>query len=214
MADIGVAGTKLVYEGIRAKIVSGVLRPNEALIEDDLAKAFLVSRTPVRESLQRLYRDGLIIPRKRGWQVKEFSRAEVKENYEVRAELEGLAARLAAVRGSLEHKANIQRIHQGRLNLSSASVEERVRSNREMHEAIVEAAQNERLRQMIDMTQNFFFSAKTASQATAARFEQAQVEHEEVVDAILKGDPDRAHDAMRTHVLNALSVWLDITGLQ
>jgi DNA-binding GntR family transcriptional regulator len=213
MEDAVVARTKEVYEIIRDKIVSGNLRPNEALIEDDLANAFMVSRTPIRESFQRLYRDGLIIPRKRGWQVKEFKRAEVQENYEVRADLEGLAARLAAVRGSPEHKSNIQRIHRDRLNLNSTSVTERVRSNRELHDAIAEAAQNKRLASLIAVTQNFYFNARTASQASSDSFERAQVEHDQIVEAIVRGDADRAHNSMRAHILRALAVWLNTTDL-
>ncbi len=211
MQGAGVARTMEVYEALRDDIVSGKLRPNEALIEDELANNFNVSRTPIRESFQRLFRDGLIVPRKRGWQVKEFGRAEVQEKYEVRAELEGLAARLAAVRGSPVHKSKIQRIHKDRLNLNLSRVAERVRTNRELHGAIAEAAQNEQLQNMIALTQNFYYNLRTASQTSPESFERSQVEHEEIVDAIMQGDDERAHNAMREHILRALSVWLETT---
>jgi DNA-binding GntR family transcriptional regulator len=94
------------------EIISGKPRPNEPLIEDDPAVMFAVSLTPIRESLQRLARDGLVAPRKRGWQVREFTHAEVRENYEIRADLEGLSARFASVCGSPTHKAKIQSIHE------------------------------------------------------------------------------------------------------
>jgi DNA-binding GntR family transcriptional regulator len=203
-----VARTMEVYESIRDQIVSGKLRPNEPLIEDDLAVIFAVSRTPVRESFQRLSRDGLIVPRKRGWQVREFTRAEVQENYEIRADLEGLSARLASVRGSPTHKAKIQSIHRDRLRLNTNSVAERVRTNRELHDAIAAAAQNTRLASLIFSTGNFYFNQRTASQTSTESFERAQVEHEEIVDAIIRGDGDRADAVMRSHILRALTVWL------
>jgi DNA-binding GntR family transcriptional regulator len=203
-----VARTMEVYESIRDQIVSGKLRPNEPLIEDDLAVVFAVSRTPIRESFQRLSRDGLIVPRKRGWQVREFTRAEVQENYEIRADLEGLSARLASVRGSPTHKAKIQSIHRDRLRLNTNSVAERVRTNRELHDAIAAAAQNTRLASLIFSTGNFYFNQRTASQTSTESFERAQVEHEEIVDAIIRGDGDRADAVMRAHILRALTVWL------
>jgi DNA-binding GntR family transcriptional regulator len=197
-----------VYEALRDAIVSGRLRPNEPLIEDDLAKTFFVSRTPVRESFQRLSRDGLIVPRKRGWAVKEFTRAEVLENYEIRADLEGLAARLAAMRGSPLHKSRIQQIHRDRLSLNPSSVVERVRSNRELHQAIETAAQNSKLSSLIFSTGNFYFNQRAASLTSPESFERAQVEHDDIVDAIQRGDGDRADVAMRAHILRAMEVWL------
>lgn len=211
LAKENVVRTMQVYEQLRSQIISGKIRPNEALIEDDLAVAFEVSRTPVRESFQRLYRDGLIVPRKRGWQVKEFSRAEVQESYEVRAELEGLAARLAAVRGSPQKKAAIQRIHRDRLSVNLSSIVERVNSNRELHEAILEAAQNGQLAKQISITQNFYYSLRTANQMSQENYERSHIEHEEIIAAIMAGDGDRAHNAMRAHILRAMTVWLETT---
>jgi DNA-binding GntR family transcriptional regulator len=197
-----------VYEGLRDAIVSGKLRPNEPLIEDDLAKAYTVSRTPIREAFQKLSRDGLIVPRKRGWAVREFTRAEVQENYEIRADLEGLAARLATTRGSPAHKSRIQQIHRARLSLNSFSVVERVRSNRDLHDAIAAAAQNNKLSSLIFATGNFYFNQRTAALTSAESFERAQIEHEEIVDAIVRGDADRADIAMRAHILRAMTIWL------
>src|SRR3978361_1268708 len=81
------------YEENRGAIVEGKIRPNERLIEADLAERLEVSRTPVRESMQRLAADGLVISRRRGWAVREHSPQEIQEIYEVRAALEGYAAR-------------------------------------------------------------------------------------------------------------------------
>src|SRR5207245_7128079 len=83
-----------VFETLRREIVAGELRPNSPRIELDLAERFEVSRTPVRESLQRLATAGLVVPRKRGWAVREFTTEEIRQNAEVRLALEGYAAGL------------------------------------------------------------------------------------------------------------------------
>src|SRR5579859_8257976 len=96
-----------VYEELRQAIVEGRIRPNERLIELELARALNVSRTPVRESILQLVADGLVVSRRRGWVVREHSPEEIREIYEVRAALEGFAANLAAVRATDEQLAEI-----------------------------------------------------------------------------------------------------------
>src|SRR5690606_9984578 len=91
-----------IYDRLRGDIVHGVLRPNEPLIETELAEQLGVSRTPIRESLQRLASDGLIVYRRRRWYVYEHTADEIREMYEIRAAQEGYAARLAAERGTAE----------------------------------------------------------------------------------------------------------------
>src|SRR5579862_6008283 len=102
-ASAGVADERTLsiqtYDELRTAIVQGRIRPNQRLIETELAEEYGVSRTPVRESLQRLAAVGLIVAARRGWTVREHSLDEIREIYEVRAALEGYAARLAAERG-------------------------------------------------------------------------------------------------------------------
>ena len=62
-----------VYDQLRSEIARGELRPNERLIEADLAQRLSVSRTPIRESIQRLSVDGLVVNRRRAWFVREHS---------------------------------------------------------------------------------------------------------------------------------------------
>ena len=107
-----------VYDALRRAIVTGEIRPNQPLIELDLAAQLGVSRTPVRESLQRLVIAGLVVPRKRGWAVREFTVEEMQENAEVRAGLEGYAAYLAAARGSEPAIDKIVTLHRSRAHVA------------------------------------------------------------------------------------------------
>src|SRR5690606_2880955 len=98
---------------------------------------FGTSRTPVREGLQRLSADGLLVRRKRGWAVREFTANEIRENYEVRAALEGLAARFAAERGTDEERRAIMACHEQRRALNMPDSTQRLSTNRDFHEAIL-----------------------------------------------------------------------------
>ncbi|MBO0788262.1 MAG: GntR family transcriptional regulator, partial [Actinobacteria bacterium] len=92
--------TSETCDRLRAEIIRGSIRPNERLVAADLAERLSISRTPVREALQLLEAEGLVVALKRGYMVREHTGTEIREIYEVRAALEGMSARLAAVRAS------------------------------------------------------------------------------------------------------------------
>src|SRR5215211_4475027 len=89
-----------IYDRVRADIVHGALRPNQRLVEIELAERLGVSRTPIRETLQRLTLEGLVHRTRGGWVVHEHSQDEIRAIYEVRAALDGYAAFLAANRAT------------------------------------------------------------------------------------------------------------------
>ncbi|MSW38959.1 MAG: GntR family transcriptional regulator, partial [Actinobacteria bacterium] len=95
---------------LRNSIIQGVIRPNERLIAADLATSLNISRTPVREALQLLEAEQLVISVKRGFVVREHSRSEIIEIYQVRAALEGMAAKLVAQQTSDSSIAAIEGI--------------------------------------------------------------------------------------------------------
>ena len=192
-----------VYEALRLAIVSGELRPNEPLIEDAIAGKYGTSRTPLREAIQRLAADGLLVPRRRGWAVREFTPEEIRQNYEVRSSLEGLASRVAAERGTQAQHALIARIQEERATMSSATPAQRLATNRAFHDAILAAAQNERLRHMIFLAGNFYLTRRVAMMTDDSYFLRAQAEHATIVTAIERRDGDAADKAMQTHIMNA-----------
>src|SRR5690606_27820757 len=99
-----------VYERLREMIFRGKLLPGSKLEEDILSKAFRVSRTPLRQALQRLAHDGLVrsFPR-RGTFVSDFTKSEIIDLLEVREALEGVAAALAARRIDTETLARLRK---------------------------------------------------------------------------------------------------------
>ena len=90
----------VTYHRLREDILLGYLRPNAPLVETELAERLEVSRTPVRESLQRLAKEGLITSKSRRWFVLEQTLKDIRESYDIRAALEGYAARLATERAT------------------------------------------------------------------------------------------------------------------
>lgn len=87
-----------VYTTIRLAILDGTLRPGERIVEQQLAERMNVSRTPVREALFKLERENLVARMGRGLSVRTYSADEVRDTYDLRAVLEGYAARRAAER--------------------------------------------------------------------------------------------------------------------
>ena len=224
MADVSVLESKAqddgrtsttsdeVYEKLRLAIVTGEIRPNAPLIELDLANALKVSRTPIRESLQRLAADQLVVPRKRGWAVKEYSAQEIQESYEVRAALEGYAARLAATRASDDEIAAITGIQRLRDAETNPTREFRVRTNRQFHDGIIKAARNDRLAEAIYRSGRFYFNERIAATTSREDFAANQSDHARIVLALQSRDPAGAEEAMRSHILNTFTAFLRVGG--
>jgi DNA-binding GntR family transcriptional regulator len=86
------------YAAIRRRILEGSLRPGERIVEQQLAESLSVSRTPVREALLKLERENLVARMGRGMAVRTYSGDEVRDIYDLRAQIEGYAARVACER--------------------------------------------------------------------------------------------------------------------
>jgi DNA-binding GntR family transcriptional regulator len=198
------------YERVREAILTGRARPNERLIEADLAVQLEVSRTPIRESLQRLAAEGLVVSKRHGWVVREHTRDEIREIYEARAALEGYCAHLAAERGSENQLKRIASLHRDNTTgfSTSARRERLVRVNDQFHDAIIAAAQNERLANMVRQNRTYYFNYRIAELYTDQEAETALAGHAAIVRALLARDSERAEREMRSHVDLALKMIL------
>ena len=194
------------YKRLRDAILTGRVRPNERLVEAELAAQLDVSRTPVRESLKKLAAEGLVISRRRGWIVREHTRDEIREIYEVRSALEGYCAWLAALRGTDAEIQAIGAISRGADKTILKSLRERlVEINDLFHETILSAAHNERLVHIVLTNRNYYFNFRIASLYTDEEAEASLAGHEAIVSALLDRDADRAEREMRQHIDLALT---------
>ncbi|MBV8601156.1 MAG: GntR family transcriptional regulator [Candidatus Eremiobacteraeota bacterium] len=198
-----------VYQRLRDEIVKGAIQPNERLVEVDLAERLGVSRTPIRESLKRLAADGLIHGGRHHLVVREHAPDEIREIYESRAALEGYAARLASERASPSEFAEIARWHEPEVrNLVRSPRQHIVDVNDRFHDAIIAAAHNRRLLDLIRRNREFYFNYRIASLYTDAEAQASLEGHSAILQALRDRNPDAAEAATRAHVFEALGVTL------
>jgi DNA-binding GntR family transcriptional regulator len=197
-----------VYQALRGDIVRGVLRPNEAIVEADIAERLQVSRTPVRESIQRLAAERLIVSRRRRWYVYEHTRAEIVEIYEARAALEGYAVRLAAQRASDEQIAVVRGALRAAASPGLFTGDKQVQTNDRFHDLLIEMAGNQRIKALIEGNRHFHFNFRVADSYSDEDVAAWQREHAQIVEAISAHDDDRAESVAREHVMNALRLIL------
>jgi DNA-binding GntR family transcriptional regulator len=196
------AAADAVYDGLRAAITGGQLEPNSPLVEEQLARQFGVSRTPVREALLRLESEGvaLRVPR-RGLVVRALSEHEVREVYAVRAALEALAGRWAASEALPSDIAHLRWINQRLREAMSAGDTSRIPLlTNEFHQALGAAAHNGMLSRFIMQCQDWTRRVGTSTVALPARTASAVDEHERLIDAIEAGDAEAAERLAREHI--------------
>lgn len=187
---------------IETQIVEGRLLPGEKLDEVALGHRYGVSRTPVREALRALAATGLVQFQPRlGAIVAQPTVAEVMDLFEVVAEMEGVAARLACERMDATDEALIVDTHRACVKAASAfDPEQYFRTNGHFHRAIQKAAHNLILVDQIEQMNKRLSPYRRFITFRPGRTDTAIREHEGVFAAILDRDSDAASRAMRTHV--------------
>ncbi len=198
---------KDAYDLILEAIDTGVYRPGSRLVESELAERFGVSRTPIREALQRLETQSLLTRDGRSLIVASLDHAQTAELYVVRQELEGLAAKLAAKHAAEEEIEVLrQMVEDDRALLDDPQA--LARANRRFHNQIHLASHNRYLVQQLDLVYRSMALLARTSLAAAGRGEKALEEHAAIVDAIANGDGERAAQALKDHLSIAFVVRL------
>jgi DNA-binding GntR family transcriptional regulator len=196
-----------VLERLRACILTGAYGPDERLIEEQLAERLGVSRTPVRQALTMLEAEGLVeIAPNRGATVCSFSIEDVWDIYDLRAVLEGHAARRAA--GGIERRelellrelASEMEGLPGQFDDHEEEIRALVALNQEFHGTIVEASRNRRLERLINRTVEIPLMFKAFFWYTPHERTISNLYHRQILEALENGDADRAEIIMREHV--------------
>mgnify|MGYP001025390769 FL=1 len=211
MKDVKVP-QKDAYSSILEAIDVGVYRPGDRLVESDLAERFGMSRTPIREALQRLETQSLLTRDGRSLIVASLDHNQMAELYVVRTELEGLAARLAARHATEEEVKVLQdMVHDDRALLDDPSA--LARANRRFHKQIHLASHNRFLVQQLDLVHRSMALMATTSLAAQGRGEIALAEHQAIVDAITERNEDAAYKALRDHISVAFVTRLKLDSM-
>ncbi|NSX54691.1 GntR family transcriptional regulator [Parasulfitobacter algicola] len=206
---------KDAYALILDAIDIGVYKPGDRLVESELADRFGVSRTPIREALQRLETQSLLTRDGRSLIVASLDHNQLAELYVVRTELEGLAARLAARHAAPEEiRVLREMVQEDRALLGDPGA--LARANRRFHKQIHLASHNRYLVQQLDLVHRSMALLATTSLAVDGRGELALEEHEAIVSAIEKADGEAAYQALKHHLSAAFETRLksDATAAQ
>lgn len=192
----------IIADTIEGLIFDGTFPDGARLDEVQLAERFEVSRTPVREALQRLALTGLTeqIPR-RGVFVRQPGPVELLEMFEVMAELEAVCARLATARISDQALAQLDAINaECALAVAAQDHGAYYSANERFHALIYAQAGNAFLEQEAKRLQRRLQPFRRMQLRARGRLQQSMSEHEEVVKTLAAQDGARAADVMRAHV--------------
>lgn len=196
------ANHKDAYALILDAIDVGVYKPGDRLVESELAERFGMSRTPIREALQRLETQSLLERDGRSLIVASLNHNQLAELYVVRCELEGLAARLAAKHATDEEIRVLRAMVQEDLKLLD-DPKALARANRRFHKQVHLASHNSFLVQQLDLVHRSMALMATTSLAIEGRGRAALDEHRAIVEAIAAHDGEGAYEALKSHISKA-----------
>ncbi len=198
-----------LVERLRAEILAGRQPPGTRLVENDLTLRFSVSRGPVREALRRLAAEGLIehLPN-RGALVRRLTREEIRELFQIRVELEALAARLAAEERDAARRAQFASAIRPIFAESTREAGAYMAENEAFHDAVMRLAGNRQLRELAVRLQLPLIMAQVGDILTSQVLELSVGEHRAIGAAILAGDGAGAAAAMRAHLERAAKLAL------
>jgi DNA-binding GntR family transcriptional regulator len=211
-------GRKTLAEELRLQladeIVRGVLAPGTPLDETELAGRFQVSRTPVREAIRLLAASGLVEARAhRAAAVAKPNAEQLGGMFEAMAELEALCAGFAAERMTGVERRGLEDIHeQLRALIQSGDPQHYHEVNEAFHARIYAGAHNHYLAEMTLSTRTRVQPFRRAQFRNLGRLAKSHVEHDRVVEAILRGERAGAAKAMHAHIITVREEFEAYTG--
>lgn len=200
-----------IVDQVTERILGGELPPGTPLRQEQLAAELGVSRTPLREALRVLRGEGFVAEDAANGRLRvvSLSLAHARDVYEVRAVLDGLAARLASQRAS---EAELERLQELAAAIEDACkpfvLRRFVEVHAEFHLAVLRATGNATLRSMETVVQMSSRMVYPQLHRNHERMTQSAGEHREIADAIAAGTADEAERRARRHVENAVDAWL------
>lgn len=192
------------YDDIRDAILSGALRPGERIKERSIAAQMAVSTTPIKEALRRLEQEGLVVSQpRRGAVVGPLVSTPEREILELRADIEGLAARFAAEKMDAPARAELrsQMIEAERSHASRAArAEVRIEATHRFHALIHHASGNAFIVRFLETLAPFDRTIRRRAILDPAEWERDSQEHRAIVDAVDRADGAEAERVMHEHI--------------
>lgn len=210
--------TRLLTEELKTAIITGKLAPGERLSEEKLTSSLNVGRVPLREALRRLEAEGYVtFLSNQEMAVSKPTMEDLQEYYTIASVLEGLAARLAVERAQPEELSRLRELHQLlREAYQKRDLSRYYEANSNFHHFIAEIARNERLYRLIEQMRQEIQKTRIFSLHLPQRLDYSMREHDQILDAFLKKNPELAEATMVKHLQNqmeALKKMLEPTPL-
>ncbi|AOL17155.1 GntR family transcriptional regulator [Sulfolobus sp. A20] len=197
--------SQTAYEKILEFVVSGKYRPGSILKEEELASLLNISRTPIREALVRLEKEGIIVKNGKSYSVIPLSESDIIQLYEVRIPLEAEASKLASMRATQEEIDNMLRLIDQIRNTKENDPLKLANLNGNLHSLIAEASHN---KYIVDILNNIRLKLKIVRVTLFTSYQRRDEElkeHEEIVLAIRDKKVELAYEMMKKHEENVLN---------
>ena len=194
--------TRLIADELKQAILSGKIKPGEKLSETDLMTSVGVGRVPLREALRSLEAEGYVtFLSKDHVVVSKPTVEEIEDYYTIASVLEGLATRLAVEHARPEEVERLRELHQQlRQAAKSQDAAAYFETNSRFHRFIAELAGNERLYRMIDQMRQEMRKTRILALHLPQRVDYSMREHDQIVDAFLRKNPELAEAAVIKHL--------------
>jgi GntR family transcriptional regulator, rspAB operon transcriptional repressor len=184
-----------IYEMLLKHLIDQKFKPGTRLIEEQLCRDLGVSRTPLRDAISALAKDGFIkVEPRRGASVPNFQLKDLIEVYDIRMALEGLAAKLAA--GNINYDILARLVKE----FSSTDVRKLLKADISLHRIIIESCNNAKLQEMLTNLDNLIQAFRSAGYKSKSRSQSATKYHIRIVKALIDGDGGAAERLMREHI--------------
>lgn len=193
---------EMVYEELKMQILTGSIVPGTRMMEVELAQEMGVSRTPIREAIRKLEKEGLVtIEPRRGAYASQISTEDMVEILEVRQNMEGLAAYFAASRMTPDQMKELKEVSDlYNKAVSESNMESMIKHDTRFHRIIVESCNNKILVQMIEQLQELVLRFRYIYYDNFRRAENMPEEHAIILNAIERNDADAAREAADVHI--------------
>jgi DNA-binding GntR family transcriptional regulator len=195
---------------LKQAIVRGDFSPGNRLVESRIAEAMGISRTPVREAIHKLEREGLIrkLPRG-GFSVSNLTHEEIEETFGIRSVLESYAARLAAIKHQRQELEPLEeKIEEFQYHLNRGEMEALLQINTQFHALLYAMSRSPRLIKMINDLKDQIYRFRRIILKIETMAKTSNDDHRQMLSAMKKRDADRVETLVKQHILRGQKIVL------
>jgi len=198
------------YNEIKNLIITGKYEPGKRLTEEELANTLNISRTPIRQAIHQLQFEGLVTQLKKGVIVREFTKKDIEQIYNLRAVLEGYATREAALNRTTEDLTIMQDANheyktavKNYITTNSDDLSHIFKSNKKFHDRLLLASKNDYLKFHIDKVVVLPLVFRSFYWYNEDELYRSYTIHHSIIEAIKNHDFERANTAICEHIYQA-----------